>query len=562
MVKNNLHFYILKNVKNKFLLFFLLLVASISEFIGLSLLYPIINLLFEIESSIEAPLIKYVYNFFDFLNITKDKFKLISFFCFIIFIKAILLILYKYFCTFSTLEFMNNFRKKIFKKFFKSKYLLLVDKKSEISNAISIQSDLAQSAMQIQFNLFENIFIIFTLIILLTLLSLKVLIVSLIISLIFIFFFLFTFKISRKLAKNLADKNRNLFNLIDKTTLNIKYLKISMIYKSFYDQMINVFENIKTTTLKFILMNRGTKLLIEPLLVLNLSIIFFISTMILNVSFEIIIIIYIILARLIQKSLGLISLLQEYFKDLVSVKYCMNLINQLDENRDYEGHLKVDKFNSISLENITFGYNNEDIILNSVSLNINKNSLTTIFGPSGSGKTTISNILLGLIQPTIGKVLINGNELKNYDLNTFWQSVGYISQDSTIYNLTLRENLKLRNNKISDDTLYKYLNEYGLNKIGASDKINLDMKIDESSSNLSNGEKQRICLIREVLAKPELLILDEFTSSLDNKNIQNIIKIIKKLKFHTTIFIITHQEEYKKISDKIYYLNNSKISFD
>ena len=77
--------------------------------------------------------------------------------------------------------------------------------------------------------------------------------------------------------------------------------------------------------------------------------------------------------------------------------------------------------------------------------------------------------------------LINGNELKNYDLNTFWQSVGYISQDSTIYNLTLRENLKLRNNKISDDTLYKYLNEYGLNKIGASDKINLDMKIDESS---------------------------------------------------------------------------------
>ena len=64
------------------------------------------------------------------------------------------------------------------------------------------------------------------------------------------------------------------------------------------------------------------------------------------------------------------------------------------------------------------------------------------------------------------------------------------------------------------------------------------------------------------MAKPELLILDEFTSSLDNKNIKKIIKIIKKLKFHTTIFIITHQEEYKKISDKIYYLNNSKISFD
>lgn len=562
MVKNNLHFYILKNVKNKFLLFSLLLIASFSEFIGLSLLYPIINLLFEIESSIETPFIKYVYDFFDFLNITKDKFKLISFFCFIIFIKAILLIFYKYFCTYSTLEFMNNFRKKIFKKFFNSQYLLLVDKKSEISNAISIQSNLAQSAMQIQFNLFENIFIIFTLIILLTLLSLKVLIASLVISLIFIFFFIFTFKISRKLAKNLADKNRILFNLIDKTTLNIKYLKISMIYKSFYNQMLSVFENIKITTLKFILMNRGTKLLIEPMLVLNLSIIFFISTMILNVSFDIIIIVYIILARLIQKSLSLISLIQEYFKDLVSVKYCRNLINQLDDNRDHVGLLKVDKFNSLSLENITFGYNNKDIILNNISLSINKNNITTIFGPSGSGKTTISNILLGLIQPNNGKVLFNGNELKNYDLKSFWQSVGYISQDSTIYNLTLRENLKLRNNKIPDNTLFKYLNDYGLNKIGASDKVNLDMKIDESSSNLSNGEKQRICLIRELLAKPKLLILDEFTSSLDNENIQNIINIIKKLKFQTTIFIITHQKEYKNVSDKIYYLNNSKINFD
>ena len=560
--KENLHFYILKNVKYKTLLFLLLVIASLFEFVGLSLIFPLINVLFDLKTNNDNEFFNYLYELLYYFDFKINKTSIITIFCLIILFKAIFLILYKFFCTFSTLEFMNNFRKTIFKKYFKSDYLNLVDKKSKISNSISMQSDLAQSAMQVQFNLLENILIIITLISLLFFISSKVLLVSLAVSFIVILFFVFTFRLSKKLADNLANENRNLFQLIDRTTINIKYLKISMVYKKFYNQMLNVFENIKSYTIKFVLMNRGTKLLIEPIVVLNLSIIFLISNTILNISFEIILVIYIILARLIQKSLSLISLLQEYYKDLVSVKYCKDLINEFKFSKTNLGSQKFQKFNNLKINNISFGFNKNQNIIENANLEIKVNNITTLFGPSGTGKTTLSNIMLGLIKPNNGNILLNDIDLLNYDLDTFWKKVGYISQDSSIYNLTLKENLTLRNNQISDNELTKYLELFGLNNLGNDGFTNFNMKIDESVSNLSNGEKQRICLIREIIAQPDLLILDEFTSSLDIKNINKILEIIRSLKVKSTIFIITHQKEYFDISDNIYYLNDKTIKFE
>ena len=559
--KENLHLYIFKNIKYKYFLFTLLVIASIFEFVGLSLIFPLINILFDLNTNTDNEFFNYIYNFFDQFNLNFNKSSLITVICFVILLKAIFLILYKFVCTFSTLEFMNNFRKTIFKKYFQSDYSILVDKKSMISNSISIQSDLAQSAMQLQFNLFENLLIIITTTTLLFFISSQILFISLIVSIFVILFFIFTFKISRKLARNLAENNRGLFKLIDQTTINIKYLKISMVYKKFYEQMLEVFENIKTNTIKFVIMNRGTKLLIEPILVINLSIIFIISFNILNISFEVILVVYVILARLVQKILSLITTLQEYFKDLVSVKYCKDLINNLDVNTNNTGFLQLNQFEELRLENITFGYNNTSNIIDNANLILKKNQITTLYGPSGSGKTTLSNIILGLIKPKNGKIILNNEILEKYDLNYFWQKIGYISQDSSIYNLTLKENLIMRNPLVSDHELIYYLNLFGLNKLGNDSFTDLNMQIDESISNLSNGEKQRICLIREMISEPDLLILDEFTSSLDSENIKNIIKNISLLKNKTTIFIITHQKEYFDISDNIYHLKNKKLNF-
>ena len=181
-----------------------------------------------------------------------------------------------------------------------------------------------------------------------------------------------------------------------------------------------------------------------------------------------------------------------------------------------------------------------------------------IFGSSGSGKTTLINLITGLVKPTSGKLILNDMEQNNIEYNRNFK-VGIVSQDDVIFNLSLLENLKLRNPKAKINEIIKFINLFGLTSLFKDGKIDLSLKINESSSNLSGGEKQRIAIIRELLLKPDLLILDEPSSALDQNNIQNMIKFFKKLKNKTTLIIFTHQSEYKSLPFKFYILKNKKI---
>ena len=97
-----------------------------------------------------------------------------------------------------------------------------------------------------------------------------------------------------------------------------------------------------------------------------------------------------------------------------------------------------------------FSHKNKSIIKN-LTFKIKKNKITTIYGKSGSGKTTISNLLMGLYESESGSITINNIEISNYDLNFYRSKIGYVSQDNTVFNISLRDNLKLRNNKLSDN---------------------------------------------------------------------------------------------------------------
>ena len=125
--------------------------------------------------------------------------------------------------------------------------------------------------------------------------------------------------------------------------------------------------------------------------------------------------------------------------------------------------------------------------------------------------------------------------------------------------MSLIDNLCLRDLKIREKDIVDYLKKFDLNQFVTKDNKVKNIIINQETSNLSNGQKQRISIIRELLSKPEILVLDEITSSVDKDSLINILKILKSLKKHTTIFIITHQMEYKKISDYNYLLQSKKL---
>ena len=149
--------------------------------------------------------------------------------------------------------------------------------------------------------------------------------------------------------------------------------------------------------------------------------------------------------------------------------------------------------------------------------------------------------------------------MRDYDYDKLRAKIGYVSQDNSVFNMSLIDNLCLRNKKTNQKEIIKYLKKFDLNQFLTSDNKIKNIDINQDTSNLSNGQKQRISIIRELLAKPEILILDEITSSVDKDSLLKIMDTLKSLKKQTTIFIITHQIEYRKISDFNYLLENKKL---
>jgi ABC-type bacteriocin/lantibiotic exporter with double-glycine peptidase domain len=135
-----------------------------------------------------------------------------------------------------------------------------------------------------------------------------------------------------------------------------------------------------------------------------------------------------------------------------------------------------------------------------------------------------------------------------------------VTQDSMLFNMTIGENLRLRNKHASNKDLIDLIEEFELGTIFPNNIINLDYVINETSSNLSGGEKQRLALIREIVFNPSILILDEVTSALDHNSVMNVVRIIERLKRKMTIIIVTHQSEYLEIADYAYKIHEGRVS--
>ena len=217
---------------------------------------------------------------------------------------------------------------------------------------------------------------------------------------------------------------------------------------------------------------------------------------------------------------------------------------------------------NITFKNLEFSYEENKIVLNNLNFDIKKNNITALVGESGSGKSTIADLIVGIITPQKGEILINENNINNFDINSFRKKVGYVSQDIFLFNDTVRNNLTWAvNGNINNNEIWESL------KLSKSDQFvnqlpqKLDTIVGERGVQLSGGQRQRLSLARTFLKKPEILILDEATSALDSLTeieIQNTIENIKK-KQEITLIIIAHRLSTIKNAHKILVVDDGKI---
>lgn len=193
----------------------------------------------------------------------------------------------------------------------------------------------------------------------------------------------------------------------------------------------------------------------------------------------------------------------------------------------------------IEVKNISLSYSGKPVLKN-VSFRIKPGTRTAVIGPTAAGKTQLLYLLTGLIRPDTGQILFDDIDLNDYDKNSFQQQMGFVFQDSVIFNISLRENIAFTEN-VAEEALNKAIETAELNDFIASLPEGLDTIVSERGTSLSGGQKQRIMLARALALNPKILLLDDFTARVDNLTEQKILQNIERNYPDLTLISVTQK---------------------
>ena len=247
-----------------------------------------------------------------------------------------------------------------------------------------------------------------------------------------------------------------------------------------------------------------------------------------------------------------------YQRAMASFKRILNLRDEtpsiIDGNKEYET-----LENGIMLNNAVFSYTQGFEVLKKINLNIEAGKTTAIVGSTGSGKSTLIKLLLRLYDLDSGEINFDSTELKQLKLESLRRNIGLVSQDVFLFEGTVFENIAYGNLDASNEEVWN-----AANQSEATDFINqLPNKentiVGERGQKLSGGQRQRISIARAILKNPEILILDEATSAVDNETEAAIQRSLDMLKQNRTVIVIAHRLSTIRNADKIYVLENGEI---
>ncbi|TSC65958.1 MAG: multidrug ABC transporter ATPase/permease [Candidatus Doudnabacteria bacterium Gr01-1014_77] len=214
----------------------------------------------------------------------------------------------------------------------------------------------------------------------------------------------------------------------------------------------------------------------------------------------------------------------------------------------------------IEFKNVSFNYSQEREILKNVSFKVEPGKKLAIVGFSGSGKSTIVKLLLRFYEPTTGEILIDGKNIADYNLQALHKRIGLVLQDNILFNTTLSENIRYGTFKASDTEVEASANRAYLSDFLKKLSLGLDTLVGERGVKLSGGERQRVAIARSIIKKPDILIFDEATSSLDSHSEEMIKEAISQVSKDVTTITVAHRFSTVVNADEIILLEAGEIS--
>ncbi len=368
-------------------------------------------------------------------------------------------------------------------------------------------------------------------------------------------------KLTKEKSRNISLVGNAFSNILIQYVNNFKYIKATgkiLAYRDKVDQAIN---NMQHESFQLGQLNAKVSSFREPILISIVAAVILLQTTIFNASISTIMISLLFFYR----SLTSIVQVQNYYNTTLAnqgaIDNIMSFNLEIKKHSETIGNLEFKSLtDKIVIKDLSFYYDNV-LILNNINLTFNKNSSIALVGESGSGKTTLVNIIIQLLTQSKGNILIDGVDSKQYNQFTFQNTVGYISQEPTIFNDTIfnnvtfwdsptPENIDKFNQALKRASILEFVNELPNKE---------QSLLGNNGVNLSGGQRQRISIARELYKQVQLLILDEATSALDSETEKEIQESIDSLKGQITIISIAHRLSTIKNVDTIYLMDKGKI---
>jgi ATP-binding cassette subfamily C protein LapB len=217
----------------------------------------------------------------------------------------------------------------------------------------------------------------------------------------------------------------------------------------------------------------------------------------------------------------------------------------------------------IEFKNVSFRFEgSKQYTINNVSFKIPAGQKVALVGKMGSGKSTMSKLIAGMIEPTSGAILIDGIDVRQIDPADIRKNIGVMLQDTWLFSGTIRENIQMGYNEYDDQHVLEICKVAGVDDFVGSHPKGYDLEIRERGIGLSGGQKQTINLARSLLHKPEILLLDEPTSSMDQATEQKVIGSLREFCKDKTMLIVTHRNPILAMVDRIFVMETGNIISD
>jgi len=542
----------------------LMVFISLTEGVGLLLLVPLLQMVgLDVQQGALGQIAEFIASFFAYTGITPTLAIVLVIYVVIISLNALLYRLQTLKASDIEYNFAAYIRKKLFSAITGSKWLFFTSKRSsDFAHALTYEIERISVGTNFFISLIASSIVLAVYIIFAFNIS------GIITGFIFVIGIVLLLLLKKKTqaagesGEKLSDVSKDLYSSALKQMDGMKTIKSFGMEEKNIKLFNKEADDVSQSYMGAIHSYADVRFLFDVGSVIILSIIVFILIEIMAIPTAELLILLFLFVRMIPR-FSMIQLSYQYFINMLPAFRTVSDLEKECRNAE-EPKLSVENIElneNLRFKDVLFSYGdiNKTFNIKNLNLNIEAGKTTAIAGLSGAGKSTIADMIMGLIIPQSGSISVDDVDLTQDNRLSWRNQIGYVAQDTFLFNDTIRNNLHFADPAASDEEILEALKQASADKFVLKLSDGLDTLIGDRGVRLSGGEKQRLALARALLRNPSLLILDEATSNLDSKNEKNILNSLERLHGNLTILIIAHRLSTIKNADVIYLIEKGNI---